>query len=145
MLPTHMSTLLAEDRQKTFLDEAESHRRARQLRASRSPATPSAFRRLAFAMVPVRIRPIRPTDDALLADGFARLSDESHRLRFLSPKHELSRDELRYFTHVDHHDHEALVAVTRFGGRGLGVARYVRHRDDPTSADVAVTVVDKWQ
>jgi hypothetical protein len=55
----------------------------------------------------VVIRPIQSADAPLLADGFARLSAESRRLRFLTLKNELSTAELRHFTQVDHHDHEA--------------------------------------
>jgi RimJ/RimL family protein N-acetyltransferase len=93
----------------------------------------------------VRIRPIRTTDAGLLTEAFERLSPESRRLRFLAPKHSLTSAEVRYFTDVDHHDHEALVAVHPLTGRGIGVARYVRHRDDPDAAEFAVTVVDEWQ
>jgi hypothetical protein len=42
-------------------------------------------------------------DAPLLADGFARLSDRSRRMRFLGTKTTLSTAELRYFTEVDHH------------------------------------------
>jgi RimJ/RimL family protein N-acetyltransferase len=93
----------------------------------------------------VLIRPIRSTDAPALADGFARLSGRSRQLRFLSPKRELSPRELRYLTEVDHHDHEALAAVDRAGGRGLGVARYIRSADDAQSAEIAITVADEWQ
>jgi RimJ/RimL family protein N-acetyltransferase len=93
----------------------------------------------------VVVRQVRPGDAALLADGFARLSEESRRLRFLSAKERLTAAELRYFTEVDHHDHEALGALDETDGRGLGVARYIRHPDDPQAAEVAVTVVDEWQ
>jgi RimJ/RimL family protein N-acetyltransferase len=93
----------------------------------------------------VVVREVRPGDAALLADGFARLSEESRRLRFLSAKERLTAAELRYFTEVDHHDHEALGALDETDGRGLGVARYIRHPDDPEAAEVAVTVVDEWQ
>ena len=58
----------------------------------------------------VLIRPVRSGDAPLLADGFARLSVRSRQLWFLGPKQELSPAELRYFTEVDHHDHEALGA-----------------------------------
>ena len=51
------------------------------------------------------------TDAPLLADGFARLSATSRWMRFLTPKKELSPAELRYFTDLDHHDHEALGAL----------------------------------
>src|SRR5689334_23928544 len=87
----------------------------------------------------VLIRQVRSTDAALLADGFARLSAASRQLRFLGVKKELSAAELRYFTDVDHHDHEALGAVDRVSGRGVGIARYIRDADDPQAAEIAVT------
>ncbi|HYB86020.1 MAG TPA: GNAT family N-acetyltransferase [Streptosporangiaceae bacterium] len=93
----------------------------------------------------VVIRQVRSADVPLLADGFARLSPESRRLRFLRRKDELSAAELRYFTDLDHHDHEALGALDHTGGRGVGVARYVRDAGDPQAAEIAVTIVDEWQ
>ena len=93
----------------------------------------------------VVIRQVHRDDAPLLADGFARLGPESRRLRFLRRKDGLSAAELRYFTDVDHRDHEALGALDRAGGRGVGVARYVRDAGDPLSAEIAVTVVDDWQ
>src|SRR5439155_8263262 len=45
----------------------------------------------------VLIRPVQGTDAPLLADGFARLSPRSRRMRFLTTKKELSGAELRYF------------------------------------------------
>jgi GNAT superfamily N-acetyltransferase len=93
----------------------------------------------------VLVRPIQPADAPLLADGFARLSLKSRQQRFLTPKRELSAAELRYLTDIDHHDHEALGAVSRADGRGVGIARYVRRAEDPQTAEIAVTVVDDWQ
>ena len=93
----------------------------------------------------VLIRPVHSTDAPLLADGFARLSPQSRQLRFLMGKKELSRAELRYLTAVDHHDHEALGAVSQADGRGVGIARYVRDAEDPQAAEIAVTIVDDWQ
>jgi RimJ/RimL family protein N-acetyltransferase len=93
----------------------------------------------------VLIRPIRGADAPALAAGFARLSARSRYLRFLTGKRELTARELRYFTEVDHHDHEALAAVDPAAGRGLGVARYIRSAGDAHSADIALTVVDDWQ
>jgi RimJ/RimL family protein N-acetyltransferase len=93
----------------------------------------------------VLIRPVRSTDAPLLADGFGRLSAASRQLRFLGVKKELTAAELRYFTDVDHHDHEALGAVDRAGGHGVGIARYVRDADDPQAAEIAVTIIDDWQ
>jgi RimJ/RimL family protein N-acetyltransferase len=93
----------------------------------------------------VLIRQVQPADVALLADGFARLSDKSRRMRFLARKDQLSAAELRYLTDVDHHDHEALGALDQADGRGVGVARYVRDAEDPYAAEIAVTIVDDWQ
>jgi len=92
----------------------------------------------------VLIRQVQPSDAPLLADGFARLSAHSRQMRFLRRKDELSAAELRYFTDVDHHDHEALGALDP-GGRGVGIARYVRDAQDPHAAEIAITIVDDWQ
>jgi RimJ/RimL family protein N-acetyltransferase len=93
----------------------------------------------------VLIRQVQSADAPLLADGFARLSDKSRRMRFLARKDQLSAAELRYLTDVDHHDHEALGALDKADGRGVGVARYVRDAEDPHAAEIAVTIVDDWQ
>src|SRR5499427_5432480 len=93
----------------------------------------------------VLIRQVQPADAALLADGFARLSGKSRQMRFLARKDRLSAAELRYFTDLDHRDHEALGALDQAEGRGEGVARYLRDAEDPRAAEVAVTIVDDWQ
>jgi RimJ/RimL family protein N-acetyltransferase len=93
---------------------------------------------------PVLIRQVHAADAALVADVFGQLSDASRWMQFLAAKKELSPAELRYLTDVDHHDHEALAAVDHATGRGVGLARYIRHPGDPRAAEVAVTVVDSW-
>ena len=93
----------------------------------------------------ILIRQIHRADAPLLADGFTRLSAQSRQMRFLTAKKELSPAELRYFTDLDHHDHEALGALDHAGGRGVGIARYVRDAHDPHTAEIAVTIVDDWQ
>lgn len=92
----------------------------------------------------VDLRPIEPSDKDLLREGFERLSLESRYERFLSPLDHLSAAVLRYFTEVDHHDHEALVALDPESGRMVGVARYVRD-ENPEIAEAAITVADDWQ
>jgi GNAT superfamily N-acetyltransferase len=93
----------------------------------------------------VRLRPGRSSDTGLLLRGFERLSPESRYRRFLAPLPELSPSMVRYLTEVDHHDHEAIIAVDEQTGEGLGVARYVRNEGRPDTAEVAVTVIDDWQ
>jgi GNAT superfamily N-acetyltransferase len=92
----------------------------------------------------VTVRPIRPGDAEGLRAGFERLSEESRYRRFLSPVQELSGTLLRYLTEVDHHDHEALIALGP-DGTLVGVARSVRSLSDPKVAEAAVTVADDWQ
>ena len=60
-------------------------------------------------------------------------------------RHELSVDELAFFTEIDHVDHEAIGALDPAAGEGVGVARYVREHARPHVAEAAVTVVDAWQ
>lgn len=95
----------------------------------------------------VLIRPIRPDDKGLLADGLRRLSPQSAQRRFLTPKRSFSRAELRYLTEVDGRDHVALVVEYPADPvrRLIAVARFVRLNDDPEAADVAFTVADDWQ
>ena len=90
----------------------------------------------------VLIRPVRSTDASLIAEGFARLSERSRRMRFLGKKDELTAAELHYYANVDHHDHEALGALGPADGRLAGVARYVRDADDPQAAEIALTIAD---
>ena len=93
----------------------------------------------------VRLRQIHGSDKELLLRGFDRLSRESRYRRFLTPTAQLSEAAVRYLTEVDHHDHEAIVALDEESGEGIGVARYVRNSERPDVAEVAVTVVDGWQ
>jgi RimJ/RimL family protein N-acetyltransferase/nucleotide-binding universal stress UspA family protein len=89
------------------------------------------------------LRPLQPADRPLLAEAMTRLSPESRYRRFFGPHAELSPRELDYLTQIDHHDHEAVVALEA-DGRAVGVARFVRLREDPGRAEAAVAVVDDW-
>jgi GNAT superfamily N-acetyltransferase len=93
----------------------------------------------------VRLRQIRSSDKEMLRRSFDRLSGESRYRRFLAPTPELSEAMVRYLTEIDHHNHEAIVALDEETGEGIGVARYVRSLARPNVAEVAVTVVDDWQ
>jgi RimJ/RimL family protein N-acetyltransferase len=96
---------------------------------------------------PILIRRIRPDDKELLVRGLRELSDVSVQRRFLSPKRHFTRAELRYLTEVDNHDHVALVAEfpAQPVRRLIGVGRFVRWPEDPTSAEAAIVVGDLWQ
>lgn len=91
-------------------------------------------------------RLVRPADKAALLEGLKRMSPESRYLRFFSARDSLSASELSYLTEVDQEHHFALaVGVEGDSPVGYGVGRFVRDRDDPTRAEVAVAVVDDAQ
>ena len=132
MIHPEIQGALACERTRTFLAEAEAARRSRLL--GRPPGRlpgrlpgrplprPSGGRpvRLRDGSA-VLIRPVRPEDAGLLEDGLAGL---------------------RYVAGVDHRDHEALGALDHARGGGVGIARYVRDREDPHAAEIAVTIID---
>ena len=91
----------------------------------------------------VRVRPIRASDRDRLVGAFNRLSGESRYRRFFAPLRELSGSTLSYLTEVDHHDHEALIALSAEGDM-VGVARYVRETPGAPVAEAAITVIDDW-
>jgi RimJ/RimL family protein N-acetyltransferase len=93
----------------------------------------------------VLLRPVEPSDKELLVAGWERFGEESRYRRFMGAKGSLSKDELAYFTEVDHVDHEAIGARAAASGQGVGVARYVRLPAQPDTAEAAVAVVDDWQ
>jgi GNAT superfamily N-acetyltransferase len=93
----------------------------------------------------VRLRPIRSSDKVQLRAGFERLGPQSRYQRFLVPMDQLTEAVVEYLTQVDHHDHEAIVALDDATGEGVGVARFVRLTDRHDTAEAAVTVVDDWQ
>ena len=146
MISHHIHADLARERHATFRAQADAARQARAARRARRRPQPVAEGSPAVLRdgSTVLIRPVRSTDAPLLADGFARLSARSRQLRFLGPKTALSDAELRFLTHVDHRDHEALGALNPADGRGVGIARYVRDPGDPRAAEIGVTIVDDW-
>jgi hypothetical protein len=71
----------------------------------------------------VQIRQIRPSDTKLLLSAFEQLGPESRYRRFLAPLPQLGQTMVHYLTNVDHHDHDAVVALDEQGKHGIGIAR----------------------
>ncbi|MHA6784102.1 N-acetyltransferase family protein [Pseudonocardia saturnea] len=93
----------------------------------------------------VWVRPIEPADGPELRRAFEHLSAQSRYRRFFTGMPTLSDALVRRLTEVDHVDEEALVAVPDEGSPTIvGVARFVRDRHDPATADLAITVADEW-
>jgi len=131
-----------------------------------SPDAPNSERVTLAPGLEVIIRPIRPEDRHLMTAAFTQLSPESRYQRFFAPVERLSESDLTYLTDIDHHDHEALVAVDPEDGGLVAVGRYVctsRLGDEGGTgksgtlkpaglragtlkeAEVAVIVGDPWQ
>ena len=91
------------------------------------------------------VRPIVPEDKDLLVEGFAHLSPQTRFRRFLGYMDKLRAPLLRYLTEIDYSDHFAWVGLDADNGAGIGVARYVRMRDDRAAAEAAIVVVDEYQ
>ena len=91
----------------------------------------------------VLIRPITREDRELVRSGFERLSERSRYMRFQASTSALSEEQLSYLTDIDHHDHEALIALDPATEQAVGVARFVRVSDGV--AECAIVVADDWQ
>jgi RimJ/RimL family protein N-acetyltransferase len=91
------------------------------------------------------VRPIVPEDKDLLVEGFAHLSPQTRFRRFLGYMDKLRPPLLRYLTEIDYVEHFAWVGMDADTGAGIGVARYVRMRDDPAAAEAAIVIVDEYQ
>jgi len=95
----------------------------------------------------VCLRPVTPDDRDRILEGLRSISVETSYRRFFTPTFYPSEAELTYLTQIDGEQHMAVGALdcTREGEPGLGVARYVRLPDEPTVAEVAITVIDDYQ
>lgn len=88
------------------------------------------------------LSPLVPEDRTYLIEGLQEMSLESRFSRFGQGRHQLTQAEWDYLTHVDQRHHVAWVAMV--DGSGAGVGRYII-TGDGTCAEVAVTVVDRFQ
>jgi len=96
----------------------------------------------------VVLAPVTPASKPLIAAALLRLSPESSRRRFFTPRFWMSDAELDALTNLDGVNRFAIgaTAVAIDGkAEGLGIARYVREAGEPRAAEAAVVVVDAWQ
>jgi RimJ/RimL family protein N-acetyltransferase len=96
----------------------------------------------------VRIRPIGRADRDRYLAGFARLSDETRYRRFFTALPRMPEALVQRMLDTDGWNHLAIGAERiRADGSAedaiVGVARFIRRRDDPQRAEAAVTVADE--
>lgn len=87
-----------------------------------------------------------PADAERLVRFHKSLSPDTTYRRFFAFHPELSPKELYRFTHVDHREREAIIAV--LDGEIIGVGRYDRLGEEGGAegdAEVAFVVADSWQ
>jgi hypothetical protein len=91
----------------------------------------------------VVVRDLGPADEHLVVGLHAALSPRSQYQRFHGAKPRLSSRERRFLAGADGRDHVALVALK--AGAPIAIARFVRLRGRPRTADIAAEVVDHEQ
>lgn len=93
---------------------------------------------------PVVLRPLVAGDRAALSSAIAEVSTETLRRRFFTPGRPSERV-IDHLVNINYLDHFAWRVALADHDQGVATARYVRLRDDPTSAEVAFGVVDAYQ
>lgn len=94
----------------------------------------------------VRLGLIGPEDRQRFLNGFERISARTNINRFHTFKKRFSETELRYLLVIDNISHLAIGAVDcQRPDIGIGLARYIRHKQDPDMAEAAIVVIDEYQ
>lgn len=85
------------------------------------------------------VRPASETDEPLLAEFFTHVTADDLRFRYLSTARQVSREQLRALTHVDHRGTDSFLAFTGDGSLLIAVATLAC---DPSleHAEVAIVV-----
>jgi hypothetical protein len=96
---------------------------------------------------PVLVRTVRPSDRALLLEGFTRLSDQSRMFRFMAPVRSLSEENVARFTAESTPIRHAIGSLdfSTEPPLPIAIARYERLGGEGSDAEMAVTVVDSHQ
>ncbi len=94
----------------------------------------------------LRMGSVLPHNKKQISDGLKLMSPESIRNRFLGIKSGFSERELIYLTDLDGKNHYAL-GVEEVGEekKGVAIIRLVKSKDDPKTAEVAITIIDSYQ
>jgi RimJ/RimL family protein N-acetyltransferase len=141
------SELLPADRKQSWQSLIERMGALAEARATRCrPKAQGGMRRVTLRDGRVvHVRPLERSDREGLAAAVERLSDQTRYLRFAAAKPRLTNRELDFLVDVDHHRHEAIVAIDPTTGRGVAAVRYVQLPGEPEVAEIAATVTDDWQ
>ncbi len=94
----------------------------------------------------VKVRPIKPEDEPLIADLFYSLSGDSVRFRFMQPKKTITHEELVRYCQIDYDRELILIALIEQQGeyKVIGMVSLSKYPDEE-NAEMAVVVADDWQ
>lgn len=95
----------------------------------------------------VAFRLVEPEDRIRLLNGFNRISARTNINRFHSFKKRLNENELNYLLSIDNVNHLAIGAIDcdNSDELGIGLVRYIRMKEAPDQAEVAITIIDEYQ
>jgi len=113
-----------------------------------SPTLPPAFKTTMPSGLPVLVRHVGPADAGRLKDGFKLISQLARRRHFPGDDvKELGPEQLKALQEVDQKNYCIWGALNPSKPQepGIGIARYRRLADEPSAADVAITILDQYQ
>jgi hypothetical protein len=113
-----------------------------------SPSLPPAFRTTMPSGLPVLVRHVGPADAPRLKDGFRLISQLARRRHFPGDDvKELGPEQLKALQEIDQKNYCMWGALnpSRPQEPGIGIARYRRLVEEPSAADVAITILDQYQ
>jgi GNAT superfamily N-acetyltransferase len=97
----------------------------------------------------MRLRLACPGDRDGIIEAFDGLSAQTRIQRWFYPKMRLTEEEIAALVSPIDDDHGAIVAIELGSDgsekAGIGMARFVRSKESPDSAEIAITLVDDWQ
>lgn len=112
------------------------------------PYLPPAFKTTLPSGIPVLVRHVGPADASRLKEGFRLISSLARRRHFPGDDiKELGEEQLKLLAQVDHKNYCIWGALNpaKPDEPGIGIARYRRLAEEPSAADVAITILDQYQ
>lgn len=113
-----------------------------------SPQLPDAFKTTLPSGIPVLVRHVGTADAQRLKQGFKLISSLARRRHFPGEEvKELGAEQLRALESVDQKNYCIWGALNpaKVEEPGIGIARYRRLEEEPSAADVAITILDQYQ
>ena len=113
-----------------------------------SPQLPPAFKTTLPSGIPVLVRHVGTADAPRLQEGFKLISSLARRRHFPGDDvKELGEEQLKALGQVDQKNYCIWGALNpaKPGEPGIGIARYRRLAEEPSAADVVITILDQYQ